>query len=92
MTDRSVAHSPSHCSKAGSTLFRTLDPLMQDSSAFYQNHALFGDSRSVLPDTDEGARIAAALGERKAGTLKNHGIFLAGLGVEPDILTRALPG
>jgi len=50
--------------------------------AFYQDHALFDDFRGVVLDTDEGARIALALGERKAVILKNHGILTAGPSVE----------
>jgi ribulose-5-phosphate 4-epimerase/fuculose-1-phosphate aldolase len=71
-----AAHTHSLYGKAWSTLGRTLDPLTQDSCAFYQDHALFDDFRGVVLDTQEGARIAAALGERKAVILKNHGIAL----------------
>jgi len=77
-----AAHTHSLYGKAWSTLGRTLDPLTQDSCAFYQDHALFDDFRGVVLDTDEGARIAAALGQRRAVILKNHGILTAGPSVE----------
>ena len=77
-----AAHTHSLYGKAWSTLGRTLDPLTQDSCAFYQDHALFDDFRGVVLDTDEGARIATALGARKAVILKNHGILTAGQSVE----------
>jgi ribulose-5-phosphate 4-epimerase/fuculose-1-phosphate aldolase len=77
-----AAHTHSLYGKAWSTLGRTLDPLTQDSCAFYEDHALFDDFRGVVLDTSEGARIAEALGERKALILKNHGILTAGPSVE----------
>lgn len=77
-----AAHTHSLYGKAWSTLGRTLDPLTQDACAFYEDHALFDDFRGVVLDTGEGARIAQALGERKAVILKNHGILTAGPSVE----------
>ena len=77
-----AAHTHSLYGKAWSTLGRTLDPLTQDSCAFYRDHALFDDFRGVVLDTDEGARIAVALGQQKAVILKNHGILTAGPSVE----------
>jgi ribulose-5-phosphate 4-epimerase/fuculose-1-phosphate aldolase len=77
-----AAHTHSLYGKAWSTLGRKLDPLTQDSCAFYEDHALFDDFRGVVLDTDEGARIAHALGERKGVILKNHGILTAGPSVE----------
>lgn len=77
-----AAHTHSLYGKAWSTLGRTLDPLTQDACAFYGDHALFDDFRGVVLDTDEGARIAHALGERKAVILKHHGILTAGPSVE----------
>lgn len=77
-----AAHTHSTYGKAWSTLGRPLDPLTQDSCAFYQDHALFDDFRGVVLETDEGFRIAKALGQRKAVILKNHGILTAGPSVE----------
>ena len=82
-----AAHTHSLYGKAWSTLGRTLDPLTQDACAFYEDHALFDDFRGVVLDTDEGARIAAALGDRKAVILKNHGILTAG----PTVAQQPLP-
>ena len=77
-----AAHTHSLYGKAWSTLGRTLDPLTQDSCAFYEDHTLFDDFQGVVLDTSEGARIADALGPRKAVILKNHGILTAGPTVE----------
>ncbi|MFT4191322.1 MAG: class II aldolase/adducin family protein [Comamonas sp.] len=77
-----AAHTHSTYGKAWSALGRTLDPLSQDSCAFYQDHALFDDFRGVVLETDEGFRIAQALGDKKAVILKNHGILTAGPSIE----------
>lgn len=77
-----AAHTHSLYGKAWSTLGRKLDALTQDSCAFYQDHALFDDFRGVVLDTNEGARIADALGSHKAVILKNHGILTAAPTVE----------
>jgi len=73
-----AAHSHSVYGKAFSTLGKTLDPLTQDSCAFYDDHVLFDDFSGVVLDNSEGERIAAALGGRKAAILQNHGLLTVG--------------
>lgn len=68
-----AAHAHSLYGKSWSTLGRLLDPLTQDSTTFYQDHALFDDFTGIVLDTSEGKRIANAIGHRKAVILKNHG-------------------
>jgi ribulose-5-phosphate 4-epimerase/fuculose-1-phosphate aldolase len=77
-----AAHTHSLYGKAWASLGRKLDPLTQDSCAFYQDHGLFEDFSGVVYETSEGARIAQALGPHKAVILKNHGILTAGPSVE----------
>ena len=77
-----AAHSHSVHGKAFSTLGRTLDPITQDACAFYDDHALFDDYTGVVLDTEEGKRIAHALGENKAVILRNHGLLTVGHSVE----------
>jgi ribulose-5-phosphate 4-epimerase/fuculose-1-phosphate aldolase len=77
-----AAHTHSVYGKAWSALGRPLDPLTQDACSFYEDHALFDDFRGVVLDTTEGARLADALGTRKALILKNHGILTVGPSVE----------
>ena len=77
-----AAHSHSLYGKAWSSLGRLLDPITQDSCAFYEDHALFDDFTGVVLDTEEGKRIAYALGERKAVILRNHGLLTVGHSVE----------
>jgi ribulose-5-phosphate 4-epimerase/fuculose-1-phosphate aldolase len=77
-----AAHTHSTYGKAWSALGRKLDPLTQDSCAFYQDHGLFEDFGGVVLETSEGAQIAEALGAQKGVILKNHGILTAGPTVE----------
>ena len=77
-----AAHSHSVHGKAWSSLGRLLDPITQDVCAFYDDHGLFDDYTGVVIDTEEGKRIAAALGESKAVILRNHGLLTVGHSVD----------
>ena len=77
-----AAHSHSVYGKAFSSLGVELDPLTQDSCAFFEDHSLFDDFTGVVLDVAEGDRIAAALGDRKAVILRNHGLLTVGQSVE----------
>ena len=77
-----AAHTHSLYGKTWSSLGRTLDPLTQDSCAFYEDHVLFNDFTGVVLDTSEGQRIADALGEKKAAILQNHGLLTVGKTVD----------
>lgn len=74
----SAAHTHSRFGRAWSTLGRLLDPLTQDACTFYEDHGLFDDYTGVVLDTEEGKRIAHALGGHKAVILRNHGILTVG--------------
>ena len=78
----SAAHSHSVYGKAWSALRRPLDPLTQDSCAFYGDHAVFEDYTGVVLDLEEGKRIAHALGDHKAAILSNHGLLTVGHSVD----------
>ena len=69
-----AAHTHSLYGKAWASLGRLLDPLTQDSCAFYEDHVLFNDFTGVVLDTSEGERISQALGNKKAAILQNHGV------------------
>ncbi|MEH2067502.1 MAG: class II aldolase/adducin family protein [Nostoc sp.] len=73
-----AAHAHSIYGKAWSSLGRLLDPLTQDSCAFYEDHALFDEDYTGVLDTCEGKRLAQALRENKAIILRNHGILTVG--------------
>ena len=80
-----AAHSHSVHGKAFSSLGRKLDPMTQDVCAFYQDHEVFDDFTGVVLDTEEGKRIAHALGEGKAAILRNHGLLTVGQSVESAV-------
>lgn len=77
-----AAHSHSMYGKTWSSLGRLLDPITQDSCAFYQDHSLFDDYTGVVYETSEGDRIAKALGKGKAVILRNHGLLTVGASVD----------
>jgi ribulose-5-phosphate 4-epimerase/fuculose-1-phosphate aldolase len=80
-----AAHAHSVYGKSFSSLGRLLDPITQDVCAFYNDHALFDDFTGVVLSTDEGKRIAHALGEQKAVILRNHGLLTVGQSVEAAV-------
>lgn len=80
-----AAHSHSIYGKAWSALGRLLDPISQDSCFFYQQHALFETFSGIVLDSSEGARIAEALGDKRAVILQNHGILTVGKSVESAV-------
>lgn len=77
-----AAHAHSLYGKTWSSLGRLLDPLTQDACAFFDDHALLDDYTGVVVDMSEGERLAAALGDKKAIILKNHGHLTVGQSVE----------
>ncbi|MBB3220021.1 class II aldolase/adducin family protein [Pseudoduganella umbonata] len=80
-----AAHSHGLWGKAFAAQGRLLDPLTQDSCAFYQDHAIFADFSGVVLDASEGQRIAETLGPRKAVILQNHGLLTVGQTVESAV-------
>lgn len=80
-----AAHSHSLHGKAWSALGRLLDPISQDACFFYENHVLFDTFGGVVLDASEGERIAAALGDKRAAILRNHGILTVGGSVESAV-------
>jgi ribulose-5-phosphate 4-epimerase/fuculose-1-phosphate aldolase len=77
-----ACHAHSEHGQAFSTLGRLIDPLTQDACAFFEDHAIYSDFSGVVGTTDEGKRIAAALGPRKAAILQNHGLLTVGASID----------
>jgi len=77
-----AAHAHSLYGKTWSSLGRLLDPLTQDACAFYEDQALLDDYTGVVVSMSEGERLAAALGNKKAIVLKNHGHLTVGESVD----------
>lgn len=77
-----AAHTHGIYGKTWSTLGKLLKPITQDSCAFYNDHAIFGDYSGVVYEEDEGNRIVETLGDKKALILRNHGLLTVGQSVE----------
>ena len=73
-----AAHTHAVYGRAWSVLGKPLDPITQDACAFYNDHAVYNDYGGVVVELDEGARIAKALGTKKAAVLQSHGLLTVG--------------
>lgn len=73
-----AAHVHSPHGKAFSGLGIPLAPITQDACAFFEDHGIYDDYRGVVNETEEGERVAKALGPYKAVILKNHGLLTVG--------------
>ncbi|KAG2753740.1 class II aldolase/adducin domain-containing protein [Suillus brevipes Sb2] len=80
-----AAHSHTTYAKAFSALGVLLDPITQDSCAFYEDHVLYSEFRGIVDDREEGLAIATALGSKKAAILQNHGILVATKSIEATV-------
>jgi ribulose-5-phosphate 4-epimerase/fuculose-1-phosphate aldolase len=77
-----AAHAHGPYGKTLSSLEMAIEPLTQDSCAFYEDVAVFDSFTGVVLDREEGRRIGAALGAHKAVILRNHGMLTVGTSVE----------
>ena len=73
-----ACHAHSVHGKAFSVFGRELDMITQDSIRFYKSHGVYRDFKGVVLDSEEGRRIAKALGNGKAAILQNHGLITVG--------------
>jgi ribulose-5-phosphate 4-epimerase/fuculose-1-phosphate aldolase len=76
-----VAHAHSVHGRAFAALGKTLDPIIQESCAFYRDHVLFDEYRGLVLEQAEGTRIAQRLGHRRAAILRHHGLLTVGRSV-----------
>jgi len=74
----SVVHAHSPYGKAWSAFRHLLEPLSQNACAFYEDHAVYDSFEGIVFDPMEGAHIGAALGDKKAVILSNHGNLTVG--------------
>ena len=77
-----VAYAHSVYGKSWSSIGRRLDPISQESCAFYQDHSVFDDYTGGELESEEGKRIAKTLGEGKAVILRNQGMLTVGHSVD----------
>lgn len=73
-----ACHAHSVHGKAFAAFGRELDMITQDALRFYKSHGVYRDFKGVVVDSEEGQRIAAALGDGKAAILQNHGLLTVG--------------
>ncbi len=57
---------------------RMIEPINQEATCFFEDHALFDDGEVQVRSTDGGKRIAAALGVCRTVILANHGLLTVG--------------
>lgn len=76
---RSEAVSAVHVHTGWGTPFsaevRPIEPISQESCIFFEDHAIFDDEEVQVQSTEAGARIARALGAKRAIVLRNHGLL-----------------
>ncbi|KAH9866314.1 hypothetical protein J1614_008880 [Plenodomus biglobosus] len=77
-----ACHAHSVFGKAWSVFGRPLSMYTQDSVRFYKDHGVYEQFGGVVLASEEGERIAAALGTGKAAILQNHGILTVGRSVD----------
>lgn len=74
----SAAHTHTPYGTPFSSLVTKLQPITQESTAFFDDHEIFDDEEVDVASPDGGRRIAVALGKRKAVILRNHGLLTVG--------------
>ncbi|OIW27534.1 class II aldolase [Coniochaeta ligniaria NRRL 30616] len=78
-----VCHAHTVPGRAWSVFARPLEMLTQDVCNFHNAHAVYANYGGIVFGSDEGVRIAAALGEaNKAAILMNHGLLTVGSTVD----------
>ena len=80
-----AAHSHSIYGRAFCALGRPLDIITQDACSFHNDHALYTAFNGIVLASKEGRDIAAALGNKKAALLQNHGLLTVGQSVESAV-------
>jgi len=64
---------------------RPIEPISQESCIFFEDHAIFDDEEVQVQSVEAGARIAQALGTRRAIILRNHGLLTVGERVDETV-------
>lgn len=64
---------------------RAIEPISQESTLFFEDHALFDDEEVQIMSTAGGTRIAKALGAHRAVILRNHGLLTVGKRVDAAV-------
>lgn len=73
-----ACHAHTVYGKAWSAFGKPLDMINQDACIFYDCHSVYESFGGVVLESEEGQRLAAALGNNKAVILQNHGLLTVG--------------
>lgn len=77
-----AAHAHSVHGRAWASLGRPLDPIIQESCAFWNDHVVYQEYNGLLVEREEMDLIAAKLGKCRAAILLHHGFLTVGGTVE----------
>ncbi|MFT4038304.1 MAG: class II aldolase/adducin family protein [Thermomicrobiales bacterium] len=78
---QSVIHThPPYATAFGAT-DAELQLINHDAVLFHDGLAYFDDTAEMIVDRDQGSRVAAALGEKRAAMLRGHGVLVTGQSV-----------
>ncbi|ONI76211.1 class II aldolase/adducin family protein [Actinosynnema sp. ALI-1.44] len=80
-----AAHGHTTHVRALGSLHRLLDPLDQESAAFYLDQVLYTDYHGPSISLEQGTDIAERLGDSKAILLAHHGLITAGGSIEEAV-------
>lgn len=80
-----AAHGHPVYGKAWASLGRLLDPISQDSCAFFEDHAVLDLYSGIVLSEAEGQQITSTLGARKALIMHHHGLLTVGETLEACI-------
>jgi ribulose-5-phosphate 4-epimerase/fuculose-1-phosphate aldolase len=80
-----AAHGHTAHVRALGSLRRVLEPLDQESAAFYRDQVLYTDYHGPSISREQGSDIAERLGDRKAILLTHHGLITAGGSLEEAV-------
>jgi ribulose-5-phosphate 4-epimerase/fuculose-1-phosphate aldolase len=81
----SAVHTHGLYGRTWAALGRRLDPISQDSCAFFEEQGILEDYTGVVLEEEEGKRLAHALGDRKSLILRNHGILTVGRSIDEAV-------
>ncbi|WP_257002477.1 class II aldolase/adducin family protein [Streptomyces sp. WZ.A104] len=80
-----IAHGHTVHARALGSLERLLEPLDQESCAFYENQVLYGDYDGPAIRIEHGEDIARRLGDKRALLLRHHGLLTVGGSIEEAV-------
>lgn len=75
---RAVVHTHPLYSTAFGAVDARLEMINHDAVLFYDGLAYFDDTSELIVTPDQGAAVAAALGEKRVVVLRGHGVLLTG--------------